>query len=488
MRKLLLAFLLINCLSSKAQDTFQKYYSYRSGCQLVAELSDSSILMFSNPAEIVKTNKDGTFIWVKSLSPSTPGDNFSCVRFLELSDGNFIMSTYTNNNYSSLIKLDSSGNIRWIKTYENKSCIASISETSDHGFIIGLHLPDTIVGNSSYNKMILKTDSAGNTSWSNLIPLDTIFNTNDFLIIQADDGGYLYQNRSNSLKLDSSGFPVRNFNCHSSFPISNTTKIIQINPNKYLMIGDQLRCVDSTGSILWEKLPQQIYTDVLKLNDTTILLIGPGFIVWQGIFIEKIDDLGNQIENSLYRINANVWGYAVDLDFENKLIIAGSTDPWQIQDRNLFLMKTDTGGYTSCGIDQSINIMTPVINQYTITNPIFIPGNITVSTPIAINTTIITSLSETIYCSTTNSITETANKFSKCLISPNPTSGSFTVEIPDPNSSAEITITNFLGQIIYNRKFDESSKIGLAISGPSGIYFAKVSTDTDTYVLQIIKE
>ena len=78
---------------------------------------------------------------------------------------------------------------------------------------------------------------------------------------------------------------------------------------------------DSTGSILWEKLPQQIYTDVLKLNDTTILLIGPGFIVWQGIFIEKIDDLGNQIENSLYRINANVWGYAVDLDFENKLII-----------------------------------------------------------------------------------------------------------------------------------------------------------------------
>ena len=493
MKKFLPLLLFLLPIFSNAQNSFEKYYfglPYQN--QLIKNLEDSSIFILggSSCISLIKMNKEGTVNFFKCLFPADTLIHPYNFQFSATSDGNYVVGFAYNPKNTALIKIDSSGNILWSKAYENIQLVYSMSETSDRGFVMAGFRQFSFIGAAPYNKIILKTDSLGNMMWNNLIPYTTIEEVDEFKLIQSDDGGYLLQNYNSSIKLDNSGNVLRSFDRLSTSPIYDLKKIIQINPNKYLSIGSNLRCVDSTGAILWEanSQNQQIYVDVFKINDTTIQLMGPDQWIWPGIFTEKIDDSGNVIQRTSYDIAMQTFPSIFCLNLDNGLIICGNVDPCQMQCYSLFVMKTDTNGYSFCGSSLTSNLLNFISDTYNVSNPTFIPGDANmIASPTFLDSTM-TFGSEVIYCDGTNSIKETSSEKLKVSIAPNPNNGSFDLEFSTLIVDGDFTMSNNLGQVISRGKLSEVSHLNLEIFGAIGMYFLSIRNGEERLNLPVVKQ
>jgi len=166
-------------------------------------------------ALIVKLDSSGNISWSKTIG-GTNDDSINSIQ--QTSDGGYIIGGYTGSfgagyDDAFIVKLDFSGNISWSKTIGGtyNDSISSIQQTSDGGYIIGGEIYG--FGAGSYDALIAKLDSSGNISW-----LKTIGGTNtDSInsIQQTSDGGYIIGGRTYSfgagyfdaliVKLDSSG-------------------------------------------------------------------------------------------------------------------------------------------------------------------------------------------------------------------------------------------------------------------------------------------
>ena len=74
------------------------------------------------------------------------------------------------------------------------------------------------------------------------------------------------------------------------------------------------------------------------------------------------------------------------------------------------------------------------------------------------------------------------------LVSPNPTTGSFTLQIPQTNSPTIITITNLLGSIIETRTIENTQPLNLNfdLHNPPGTYIIKVSSGDNVWREKVV--
>jgi hypothetical protein len=81
------------------------------------------------------------------------------------------------------------------------------------------------------------------------------------------------------------------------------------------------------------------------------------------------------------------------------------------------------------------------------------------------------------------------NSFDKnLLVYPNPSSGDFSIDLGLEYESANIIITNVLGQVIYSTTMTQSKVLNLSLTEPAGVYFVSIETDYDKGVVQLIIE
>jgi PKD repeat protein len=162
---------------------------------------------------IVKTDSMGIMQWDKTFG----GDNFDDLRDVkETSDGGFIIGGSSRSNATGdksqpnrdtspnspttdywIIRTDASGNKLWDKRFGGiyTDILTCISETNDHGFIIGGYSEGNAGGDRTENSRggpdywIVKTDASGNKLWDKRYG----GNRNDQLwaLQQTRDGGYM---------------------------------------------------------------------------------------------------------------------------------------------------------------------------------------------------------------------------------------------------------------------------------------------------------
>ncbi|MFA6324974.1 MAG: T9SS type A sorting domain-containing protein [Candidatus Paceibacterota bacterium] len=222
MKTLILVVFLLSVLTSQAQPNIEwkkcfggtndeKAYSVQQttdGGYIVAGYSRSSDCNVSlnkgmSDYWIVKLSSSGNIEWQKTYGGSSEEEAL-CVK--QTMDGGYVVVGFTCSNNGDVIstqggsdywilKLDASGNILWQKTYggvENDRAY-SVEQTTDGGYIVaGISYSSygDVMGNYGMSDCwILKLDASGNILWQKILGGTNIDAA--FFIKKATDGGYL---------------------------------------------------------------------------------------------------------------------------------------------------------------------------------------------------------------------------------------------------------------------------------------------------------
>jgi predicted transcriptional regulator len=163
----------------------------------------------------VKLDSSGNVQWTKTIGGSS--DDFA-YSIIQSSDGGYVIAGYTQSFGAGgsdiyVVKLDSSGNVQWVKTIGGSDwdVAYSIIQSSDGGYVVAGRTYSFGAGKA--DMYVVKLDSAGNVQWAK-----TIGGSDDdraYSIIQSSDGGYVVAGYTTSfgagkedmyvVKLDSSG-------------------------------------------------------------------------------------------------------------------------------------------------------------------------------------------------------------------------------------------------------------------------------------------
>jgi hypothetical protein len=79
------------------------------------------------------------------------------------------------------------------------------------------------------------------------------------------------------------------------------------------------------------------------------------------------------------------------------------------------------------------------------------------------------------------------HNFSNLSLFPNPTTGSFTIDLGKINQKVKATLTNSLGQVLFSMNYSSTKFINLDIGAPKGIYFLRLEIDGEVITKKIIK-
>ncbi len=160
---------------------------------------------------LLKTNADGDTVWMRT---DCPEDRGYCVR--QTSDGGYIVVGYRGSVWSDirLLKFNADGDTLWTRTYgggEDDEAY-EVQQTTDGGYIIVGETRSFGAGN--YDAWLLKTDSLGDTLWTQTYGEDHADEA--YSCQQTSDNGYIITGVTGSfgvffggvllIKTDSLGF------------------------------------------------------------------------------------------------------------------------------------------------------------------------------------------------------------------------------------------------------------------------------------------
>lgn len=162
----------------------------------------------------LKLDASGNIVWQKAFGGNLVDRPQAA---FQTSDGGYIMAGFSNSGISGdkteasrggndywLIKMDSSGNLQWDRTYggNDSDVFRNMVQASDGGYLVAGYSKSNISGDKTensqgdYDAWILKLDGSGNMVWQNTIGGSTIDYPRDAK--QLADGTYMVACWSNS--------------------------------------------------------------------------------------------------------------------------------------------------------------------------------------------------------------------------------------------------------------------------------------------------
>ncbi|MEZ5014976.1 MAG: T9SS type A sorting domain-containing protein [Chitinophagales bacterium] len=286
-------------------------------------------------ALLIKTDNNGNILWSKTYGTVS---NDAAYGLVQTYDGNYVFSgnesTAGINGKVHLVKVDPAGSVLWSQTYGyylRKNFAFALRETSDHGFIIGGYENFYISTNDEFS--MIRTDSAGNKLWYKTFG-DSEYDHN-FSIGTTPDGGYI---------LAGINFNLAGYNYD--------VNIVR---------------ADVDGNLVWSKNygssgMEEVYA-INATSDGGFVFAGSsnGFSAYSNAYYGKVDGDGNLLWSRITGGTGYDGFYAVQETPDGRLIFAGVKDEVYGSAGNMYIVKTDSYGNTSCG--------TTEVASYTITPP-----------------------------------------------------------------------------------------------------------------------
>lgn len=415
----------------------------------------------------IKINSYGDTLWSKKISEGISLQAFSVQ---QTNDSGYIMTgtLYFNNApYSKIFvaKLDYAGDLQWkhnLTGGNSNNAGYSVKQTPDSGYVITGYIENYPPFDPG--AFLIKLSSTGTISWSKKYSFtsnNALCSGNDLEI--TSDGFLCYLNgASNSMNSSVTlmktdfygnvlwskeyGLPGINGDMYNPAP-----KIHKTSDNCYVIAngfcsGSGIAKIDTSGNIIWGTgLMLAISSEIIESKDKGFLVLGNGPMCGVKmatpygfeIGIIKTDSLGN--EPTFWCISPAVFNFSV----------------------NTIISSTATFVSSISGVGNNIQ---PVVS----------------STPLFSYTACVSAIGSV----------NSNNLDDNISISPNPTSGVFTIQSSDPSTplrEASIEITNVLGEKVHKSSVISNRSAVVDISNqPSGIYFVKIRSGDTVYTEKVV--
>ncbi len=461
-----------------------------------------------NDFYLIKSDSLGNPVWSKTYGGTKDDEAYSVK---QTTDGGFIIAGYSNSfgaiNYDAyLVKTDAMGDTLWTKTYGgiNSDFANSVQQTTDGGFILAGYTTSFVSSPDSGNIYLIKTDANGNLSWSK--SLGGAINISDgYSVKQTTDKGYIVTGYTNSFgepngdvilfKTDSMGI-VSWTKTYGSLGLDWGNSIKQTTDGGYIIAGsasfDSTNLVDvyliktnAIGDTLWTKTYGGIGYDFGQSVEQTT---DGGYIITgytnscdtcnYNAYLIKTDINGNLLWSSTNGGKGDDEGNYVHQTTDGGYIVAGVTNSYGTGDYDFYVIKTDANGI-SCNQANFTNVKkSPPTMQNNQTMQLY-PANTSLH---YINTLLDTGNITTDICYPLG-IKSLSENQPLIKVFPNPTNGTFTLQINNFNEeNVIVSIENNLGETVYSNLSKEINLQNLT----SGTYFLHVKSFDNMYSQKII--
>lgn len=386
-RIIIISFLLLG-LNAQAQPTFLKTYGNNDsgyGTSLV-ETDDGGFVVTSIlpdnigiKAILVKTDRNGEQEWVRSYGADRTNVP---VKVVKSGEGGFylLMASWTTfspgNFYSVLLKLDSTGNEIW-----NRSFSFTQSDYSIDIDVEGDHM--YVVCTSTYNTgwypgvLVHKIDTAGNRIWSReftgsygFSPVDAALDGSGRLAILGKTNSYGIGTPTNDnnflLLIDSSGNQLSTTITGQFYSCEPHSLIWQNGRWVFSTLGYTLSSeydiliqrFDSLGNFLESKRYDattamnywEVARDIIPLSDGSVIMTGDiGSFDERNVMLAKINPLGNVSWAFQYPVSPMFTNYAFEVvkTKDSGFAFTGDMRPPAFF-RDAFIIKSDSLGQIPC--------------------------------------------------------------------------------------------------------------------------------------------
>lgn len=250
----------------KGKETWTKSYSFGPGEDdgaSVLQTKDGSYAVagYTNSKDatydvlLMKTDSNGSELWKKTFSLGSGNDVGADVRATE--DGGFVIAGKTESKSGSgsdvlLLKADAEGSELWNKTFSfgpGNDIGVSVMQNKDGGYTIAGYTNST---SSSYDALLMKTDSNGNKLWNKTYSLGSGDDVSGD--VREIKDGYIMAGRTSSkgtgsedvlfIKTDSSGNEIWTKTFSLGMGKEGGSSVQQSNDGGYVLAG----FTDSTGT------------------------------------------------------------------------------------------------------------------------------------------------------------------------------------------------------------------------------------------------
>jgi hypothetical protein len=464
--------------NSFGQNTFQKTYFQFGELPFIKQTKDSGFIatgiIENGPGYgvVIKLDSTGDTTWIKSYS--TLG-NIWGMNIVETFDGNYLV-TYIKNLGSMtddtyIIKTNQSGDTIWSRSFSGSGMdfINMAYQNLDSGFILIGYTNS--FGSGLHDIYLIRTNPIGDTLWTKTLG-GTGYDTGGAIVQTSDSCFILVSTVDTSsciIKLNSFGDTLWT-KCYTGL---SSQSMKQTADGGFAVFGEMnLSKFDSTGDLLWSKkydVPYYINGSFDLTNDGGFILTGFGDN-GSGLidFNIRVDSLGDTLWCKTY----NTGAYSVASTYDGGFIYAG-----------YWVIKTDSYGHSFCN-ESSIQtiISSPVIQRLyplinvTSTNTVvghpvlqYSSGGIVTTECSSLN---ISSLSPDLHLQ----------------VFPNPVIHDLQINF-NSHLIKDISIFNLLGEKIYSAPAVNREELTVNCEHfPPGIYFVRAETENGTATAIFIKE
>jgi len=339
---------------------------------------------------LIKTDSFGDTVWSRIYGGSGADAVYSLVQTF---DGGYIATGRTSSfgagSYDVyVLKFTSSGDTLWTRTYGGSEWDSgySIAQTSDSGYVITgwtrsfgvVHFDDVY---------ILKLDSSGDTIWTR------IYGGSGwdwgFSVAQTSDNGYIIAGVTYSFGADSGDVYLIRTDTNGDTIWTRTyggsnqdfgRSVAQMSDGGFFVAGwtksygsgfadAYLIKTDSSGDTVWTRTyggsgSDAIYSLSPSVDGEYIMAGSQGLYPNDGVSLLKINIFGDTLWTRTYNRSEYEEGYSVIQTADSGYIIVGFTGSWGAGDRDVYLIKTDSLGYTAIGESPSARPEDIAISAY----------------------------------------------------------------------------------------------------------------------------
>ena len=306
------------------------------------------------------------------------GPNFDGARaIVQTSDGGYALAGRTrsfsadNSTLCWLIKVDSSGNMEWNKTYGGQEPISSSAigfdmvQTNNDGYALTCKIDKTVGDEYHSGFWLIKVDSSGNVEWNQTHWGEG--GTRPYSLIQTADGGYaIVGDGFCFVKMDSLGNMMWNKSYGGGGP-EYARSLVQTGDGGYALIGRKftgywpmsdtsvllLVKTDSSGNVEWnhtyggEEEANEYLHPLVQTSDGGYAMAGSTDAFGEGgsdFWLIKTDSLGNMIWNKTYGGAGGERAFDLVQTGDGGYALTGYTHSFGAGEIDFWVVKTDSSG------------------------------------------------------------------------------------------------------------------------------------------------